>query len=274
MPVPEYKHAAVVPILTYKLSSAACAPCAVACCVQLEYASSLAALERGRIMAETKDRHVDDVAHDVELAGGTHGVAGWLHACLCCPEHTCSQSWCHVSCYLNRHICCSFIVSMRDSCRAASDVCTAAYTVQRWPCCCLVMLQALSGKRSYQIKWIWTCACRWVINMGMHAGKALLAACVELLALHAVSCYSQVLHTSSSQLQACCCRCCQALASELRSQHELLSNAQHDKLVALRAYKAAEVALAEAQETLPPLKIARCVNWQAGRACIWDQSLA
>jgi hypothetical protein len=38
-------------------------------CVQLEYATALAALERGRIMAEAKERHVDDVAHDVELAG-------------------------------------------------------------------------------------------------------------------------------------------------------------------------------------------------------------
>jgi hypothetical protein len=37
--------------------------------VQLEHASSLAALERGRIMAEAKERHVDDVACDVELAG-------------------------------------------------------------------------------------------------------------------------------------------------------------------------------------------------------------
>jgi hypothetical protein len=35
----------------------------------LEYATALAALERGRIMAEAKERHVDDVAHDVELAG-------------------------------------------------------------------------------------------------------------------------------------------------------------------------------------------------------------
>jgi hypothetical protein len=37
--------------------------------VQLEYATALAGLERGRIMAEAKERHVDDVAHDVELAG-------------------------------------------------------------------------------------------------------------------------------------------------------------------------------------------------------------
>ncbi|WIA38855.1 hypothetical protein OEZ86_002132 [Tetradesmus obliquus] len=102
---------------------------------QLEYASLLAALERGRIMTETKDRHVDDVAHDVELAG-----------------------------------------------------------IERE--------KILSDQVDLDLRM-------------------------------------------------------QALASELRSQHELLSNAQHDKLVALRAYKAAEVALAEAQETLPPLKIAR-----------------
>jgi hypothetical protein len=48
---------------------------ALCCCwrvvvlMQLEYASALAALERGRIMAEAKERHADDVAHDVELAG-------------------------------------------------------------------------------------------------------------------------------------------------------------------------------------------------------------
>lgn len=37
--------------------------------LQLDYAAALAALERSRIMSETKDRHADDVARDVELAG-------------------------------------------------------------------------------------------------------------------------------------------------------------------------------------------------------------
>jgi hypothetical protein len=67
-----------------------------------------------------------------------------------------------------------------------------------------------------------------------------------------------MLHPPAEIAIYCCCCCChQALASELRSQSELLSSAQHDKLVALRAYKTAEVVLAAAQETLPPLKIAR-----------------
>ncbi|KAF6250572.1 hypothetical protein COO60DRAFT_798357 [Scenedesmus sp. NREL 46B-D3] len=102
---------------------------------QLEYASALAALERGRIMSEAKDRHVDDVAHDVALAG-----------------------------------------------------------IERE--------KILSDQ----------------VNLDLRL---------------------------------------QALASELRYQCELSSNSQHDKLMALRAYKAAEVALAAAQETLPPLKISR-----------------
>lgn len=37
--------------------------------LQLEYAAALATLERARIMAETKERHADDVLKDVELAG-------------------------------------------------------------------------------------------------------------------------------------------------------------------------------------------------------------
>eukprot|EP00878_Enallax_costatus_P024119 GHUV01025712.1.p1 GENE.GHUV01025712.1~~GHUV01025712.1.p1 ORF type:complete len:220 (+),score=65.92 GHUV01025712.1:1294-1953(+) len=36
---------------------------------QLDYAAALATLERTRIMAETKERHADDVTRDVELAG-------------------------------------------------------------------------------------------------------------------------------------------------------------------------------------------------------------
>lgn len=42
-------------------------------------------------------------------------------------------------------------------------------------------------------------------------------------------------------------------------QQEQLARARHDKLLALRAYKAAEDALLEAQEELPPLKIAKWV---------------
>ena len=49
----------------------------------------------------------------------------------------------------------------------------------------------------------------------------------------------------------------QALCREVRMQQEQLARAKHDKLLALRAYKAAEDALREAQEELPPLKIAR-----------------
>lgn len=40
-------------------------------------------------------------------------------------------------------------------------------------------------------------------------------------------------------------------------QQEQMSRARHDKLLALRAYKAADDALAAAQEELPPLKIAK-----------------
>lgn len=49
----------------------------------------------------------------------------------------------------------------------------------------------------------------------------------------------------------------QALCREVRMQQEQLARAKHDKLLALRAYKAAEDALLEAQEELPPLKIAK-----------------
>lgn len=45
--------------------------------------------------------------------------------------------------------------------------------------------------------------------------------------------------------------------SELRGAGEMLSRARHEKLMALRAYKAAEDALAEVKETLPPLRIAK-----------------
>lgn len=56
------------------------------------------------------------------------------------------------------------------------------------------------------------------------------------------------------------CFMLQSLVSELRGANEMLSRAKHEKLMALRAYKSAEDALAEAKETLPPLKIARYVN--------------
>jgi hypothetical protein len=51
--------------------------------------------------------------------------------------------------------------------------------------------------------------------------------------------------------------CMQALCREVRMQQEQLSRAKHDKLLALRAYKAAEDALLEAQEELPPIRIAK-----------------
>jgi len=44
----------------------------------------------------------------------------------------------------------------------------------------------------------------------------------------------------------------------LRANQEQLVRLQHDKLLALKSYKAAEVALTEAQELLPSLRIARC----------------
>jgi len=40
-------------------------------------------------------------------------------------------------------------------------------------------------------------------------------------------------------------------------QHEQLSRAKHDKLLALRSYKAADDALLVGREELPPLKIAK-----------------
>jgi hypothetical protein len=46
------------------------------------------------------------------------------------------------------------------------------------------------------------------------------------------------------------------LAVGMLSLHEC-ARAKHDKLLALRAYKAAEDAQLEAQEELPPLKIAK-----------------
>lgn len=48
-------------------------------------------------------------------------------------------------------------------------------------------------------------------------------------------------------------------------QQEQLSRAKHDKLLALRAYKAAEDALLAAQEELPPLQIAK---WVEALSCI------
>lgn len=48
-----------------------------------------------------------------------------------------------------------------------------------------------------------------------------------------------------------------ALCREVRGQQEQLSRAKHDKLVALRALRAAEEALNEATETLPSLRIAK-----------------
>jgi hypothetical protein len=52
----------------------------------------------------------------------------------------------------------------------------------------------------------------------------------------------------------------QALCREVRMQQEQLARARHAKLLALRAYKAAEDALLAAQEELPPLKIAKWVT--------------
>eukprot|EP00879_Flechtneria_rotunda_P024575 GHRR01026062.1.p1 GENE.GHRR01026062.1~~GHRR01026062.1.p1 ORF type:complete len:403 (+),score=167.21 GHRR01026062.1:1268-2476(+) len=49
----------------------------------------------------------------------------------------------------------------------------------------------------------------------------------------------------------------QALLGKMRSQKEMMAIAQHEKLLALRAYKAEEEALAGAQDTIPPLRIAR-----------------
>lgn len=49
----------------------------------------------------------------------------------------------------------------------------------------------------------------------------------------------------------------QALCREVRMHQEQLSRAKHDKLLALRAYKAAEDALLAAQEELPPIRIAK-----------------
>lgn len=49
----------------------------------------------------------------------------------------------------------------------------------------------------------------------------------------------------------------QAVLQELRMQQEQLSSSRHDKLIALRAYKAAEEGLAAAQEELPTLRIAK-----------------
>jgi hypothetical protein len=37
--------------------------------LQLEHAQLLALAERGRIMSNTKERHIDDMSRDLELAG-------------------------------------------------------------------------------------------------------------------------------------------------------------------------------------------------------------
>eukprot|EP00775_Hariotina_reticulata_P013164 gene13164-13294_t len=49
----------------------------------------------------------------------------------------------------------------------------------------------------------------------------------------------------------------QAHLGEWRAHQDQLARLQHDKLLALKSYKAAEVALTEAQELLPSLRIAR-----------------
>lgn len=53
----------------------------------------------------------------------------------------------------------------------------------------------------------------------------------------------------------------QAMASKVRQQHNLLGAASREKEAALRRLKAAEKALHEAQESIPPLRINRWVVW-------------
>lgn len=54
------------------------------------------------------------------------------------------------------------------------------------------------------------------------------------------------------------------MLNDMRGAADQLSRARHDKLMALRALKAAQDALEAAQETLPPLRIAR---WGLQLAC-------
>lgn len=71
------------------------------------------------------------------------------------------------------------------------------------------------------------------------------------------------------------CTCTQARCREVRLQHDQLSRARHEKLVALRAHKAAEEALAAAREELPALQIARWVlAWLAKRCWPHTRHLA